>query len=131
MSFFKIYRWKLLNGSISGHQKRDINAAKMFSVVVAVSFVCHLVSFSVLVTSRVFHMIFVELFLLQIASVGISASTNFMVYYWFGPGFQREFWKMIKRTGCTRGKLEERINERIKMQRKTTSTFSKASEQEA
>lgn len=88
----KIYAWNKKRGTLGKGQKRDLNTAKMFSVVVLVLLLCYSVSSIVFVVTRVENVIFRELLLLQNLTVVFGTSSNFIIYYWFGISFRREFW---------------------------------------
>lgn len=91
----KIYAWNKKRGTLGKGQKRDLNTAKMFSVIVLVLLLCHSVSSIVFVVTRVENVIFRELLLLQNLTVVFGTSSNFIIYYWFGISFRREFWGLV------------------------------------
>ncbi|CAL8072564.1 unnamed protein product [Orchesella dallaii] len=93
-----IYMWNKNRQALSRNQKKEIGAAKMFSVVVLILLLCHSVSCVIVFASQYLQAIFRELMLLQMLSVTLSAAINFLVYFGFGKAFRDEFKKLM--TSC-------------------------------
>ncbi|CAL8072580.1 unnamed protein product [Orchesella dallaii] len=88
-----IYLWNKRRARFSSNH-HEINAAKMFSVVVLILLSCHTISCVIFYTSRFKEVIFRELMLVQLLCVAFGGTANFMVYYLFSQGFKEEFWKL-------------------------------------
>ncbi|CAL8132868.1 unnamed protein product [Orchesella dallaii] len=101
--FKSIHTWTVSRPTLSGKQKRAINATKMFSFVVFILLSTHFVSCVVFIMSRFYNLVYRELMLVQSLCVVFGAAVNFLVYYMFGRGFRLEFWRyagLIFRNRC-------------------------------
>ncbi|ODM91172.1 FMRFamide receptor [Orchesella cincta] len=87
------------SGFITKRQKRDIHAAKMFSVIVMILLACNVTPFVLYITYCFRMEIYWELVLLHMLSDVTGAATNFIVYFAFGRAFRKEFWNLMRKIG--------------------------------
>ncbi|CAL8132838.1 unnamed protein product [Orchesella dallaii] len=110
--YLSIFNWNKRKAALTGKQKRDIKSAKMFSVVVFILLTCNVAPFIVFVTQKEDMTIYREFTILQNLSEVSGASSYIFVYYWFGPSFRNEFWKLVGELGIKiLPKREEKVVE--------------------
>ncbi|ODM89603.1 FMRFamide receptor [Orchesella cincta] len=93
--YISISRWNKRRAVLTGGHQRNIKAAKMFSVVVFILLTCNFMPCVTYITNRAIKELYRELILLQTLSVVTGSAVNFLVYYYFGLSFRREFWEII------------------------------------
>ncbi|ODM88978.1 FMRFamide receptor [Orchesella cincta] len=90
--FRSIYNWNKRREILSGKHTREINAAKMFAVIVIAVFSCHTFGVINFVISQTTQTTYRELVLSIILTVTLNSTVNFFVYYWYGQSFRDHFW---------------------------------------
>ncbi|ODM88979.1 FMRFamide receptor [Orchesella cincta] len=119
--YHSIYKWSKNRQSMSRNQKKEIGAAKMFSVVVLILLLCHSVSCVIVFASQYLQAVYRELMLLQMLSVTLSAAINFLVYFGFGKAFRDEFKKLL---GNCPGRNAQETSQTTQTSRDKESSFS-------
>lgn len=87
----KIYNWNKRRQSLTVSHVREVNAAKMFSIVALALFSCHTFNIIDFMVTEATNNVYRELLLITIMAVGINASVNSFVYYAFGKDYRERF----------------------------------------
>ncbi|CAL8072576.1 unnamed protein product [Orchesella dallaii] len=90
--FRSIYKWNKRREVLTGKHTREINAAKMFAVIVVALFSCHTFGVINFIIGQSTGTMYRELILSIIFAVALNATVNFFVYYYFGQSFRDHFW---------------------------------------
>ncbi|CAL8141840.1 unnamed protein product [Orchesella dallaii] len=102
-----IYISNKIRQTLTTSQRREVNAAKMFSIVALILLLCHSVAVVIFITNQVHGVTFRELQFFQMLAVTINASINFIIYYAFGKSFRDEFWTVVRACKLFRNKMEQ------------------------
>ncbi|ODN05548.1 FMRFamide receptor [Orchesella cincta] len=102
-----IYISNKIRQTLTTSQRREVNAAKMFSIVALILLLCHTVAVVIFVTTQIHGVTFRELQFIQMVAVTINASINFIIYYAFGKPFRDEFWIVVRACKLFSNKVEQ------------------------
>lgn len=80
---------------MNGCHVREVNAAKMFSIVAIMLFICHIISVIDFIVGEITQIIHREFLLSIMLTVAVNAASNFFVYYTFAQDFKEYFWLLV------------------------------------
>jgi len=83
--------WNKNRKSLTTSHIREVNAAKMFSIVVLALFSCHTISIIDFIITTVTNKVYRELHLFITLAVTINAAVNSFVYYACGKDYRENF----------------------------------------
>lgn len=93
--FIQIHNWNKSRQSVTGSHIREVNAAKMFSIVALALFSCHIFSIIDFIITEATNNVYRELLLFIMLAVTINAAVNSFVYYAFGQDYREYFWLLF------------------------------------